>query len=210
MNAPLYIPIYAKDWLTDLHVIQMSLAEQGAYMRLLMFCWLEGELPGDMNALGAICGLSAADMQPYWSKLEPRFKKQRDGSYIHERLERERVASLERINKLSESGRVGALARWNRKAERSAPRRREPSERELAAYAILDAGYEKIKQHTGLELTAEAWKRRNKQGALDLVDAGLTPESVKAALTTAYTHPEAKKFYGSLTRLDKLAEALPR
>ena len=36
---------YPKDWLTDPDVVCMNFAQKGAYITLLCYCWLEGQLP---------------------------------------------------------------------------------------------------------------------------------------------------------------------
>lgn len=38
---------YPADWLLDPHVTQMTLAQQGAYMRLLAYAWWNGGIPSD-------------------------------------------------------------------------------------------------------------------------------------------------------------------
>jgi hypothetical protein len=83
-----------------------------------------------------------------------------------------------------------------------------PPKGDLAAYALLDACYEAIVGHVELPLSKDAWKKRNKRGAQDLVAAGKTPEECAAMLKVAHTHPMAKRYYAA-TRLDKLAEWWP-
>ena len=46
---------YPKDYLSDLNVVVMTLEEEGAYRRLMDYCWLHGSIPDDMAALGAMC-----------------------------------------------------------------------------------------------------------------------------------------------------------
>lgn len=91
-----------------------------------------------------------------------------------------------------------------------------PSEQDLAAYALLHAAWEAISSHVKLALTKTAWERRNKAAALDLLEAGKTHDGVLAMLDVAFTHPEARMFWGKesrsggIDRLDKLAEAWPK
>ena len=51
---------YVNDWLASPKVAMMSLEQQGAYMRLLCFCWASGDasLPDDDGALAALSGLN--------------------------------------------------------------------------------------------------------------------------------------------------------
>ena len=51
------------------------------------------------------------------------------------------------------------------------------------------------------------WAKRNKAGAVALLGAGATIAEVVHRLEIAYTHPEARKYYARLSRLDKLSEA---
>jgi hypothetical protein len=81
-----------------------------------------------------------------------------------------------------------------------------PSERDLAAYAVLDALYPVIAAEHDLRITRTDWRAHNKKATLGLVDTGTTAEQAVATLTTAYTHAKAKKFYGGITTVAKLVE----
>jgi hypothetical protein len=75
--------------------------------------------------------------------------------------------------------------------------RREPSERDLTAYAIIVAILAELRALTGQErpvagITIAKWRARNVPAAQDMVDAGETPESAAAALrrcSERYTSP---------------------
>lgn len=47
-----WFPFHATEWLLDIDVQDMSLAEQGLYVRLLCFQWREGAIP---LAIGTVC-----------------------------------------------------------------------------------------------------------------------------------------------------------
>lgn len=52
-------PFYANDWLSSPTVLTMSLDQQGAYLRLLCFCWASGDcsLPDDDETLAKLSGM---------------------------------------------------------------------------------------------------------------------------------------------------------
>jgi len=84
--------------------------------------------------------------------------------------------------------------------------RPDPKPEDLAAWAILEAAYPVVKEHVELAMTQADWKKQNKAAALSLQKVGKKPEQVAAALRCAYTNPEASRFYGNITRLEKLQE----
>ncbi len=54
-----WFPFYASDWLNDIKVSSLTLAEQGAYHRLLCHQWIEGSLPDDPGILARLLGFPA-------------------------------------------------------------------------------------------------------------------------------------------------------
>lgn len=86
------------------------------------------------------------------------------------------------------------------------PLRKEPSTSDLAAYRIMDAAYPVIRQYTALQQTQKRWKQINKAGALDLAELNTAPEEVVRVLTLAYTDERARRYYGGIATLSKLAE----
>ncbi len=59
MAAFPYFPFYPADWISSPRNMCLTLAQQGAYMRLLCFCWSSGDcsLPGDPERLRALSTL---------------------------------------------------------------------------------------------------------------------------------------------------------
>jgi len=53
------MPFYVNDWLSSPSVACMSLEQQGAYLRLLCYCWASqnAELPSDDKALSVLSGM---------------------------------------------------------------------------------------------------------------------------------------------------------
>jgi uncharacterized protein YdaU (DUF1376 family) len=103
---------YAADYLSDLKTMQMTLAEEGSYVRLLSVCWREGSLPADPAALKAIC----KGAQPSELVLGC-FKRTDGGRLIHLRLEHERDKQHAWREQKSRDGQKGAAARWSKPKE---------------------------------------------------------------------------------------------
>jgi hypothetical protein len=80
------------------------------------------------------------------------------------------------------------------------------------AYAILDATVEVVFTHvTGLAMTRKQWRQQNKAGALAFAElSDWPPERIAAMMTFAYTHPEAKRYYGGTIMLAKFQEIAPK
>lgn len=66
-------PFYWKDWKSDPHVAQLSLAERGAYLEILMTLWAEGTLDLDQKVLARICGCELRQFKRIWVKIQDRF-----------------------------------------------------------------------------------------------------------------------------------------
>lgn len=54
-----YMPLYVNDWLSSPRVACMSLEQQGAFVRLLCYCWASGtaSIPNDDKVLARLSGL---------------------------------------------------------------------------------------------------------------------------------------------------------
>lgn len=87
-KAPAF-QFYPKDFLTDSHVVAMTLQELGAYITLLCLCWMEGSLPIDLAALARLCRVSPLTFERLWPALEPCFTIVND-RLVQPRIERER------------------------------------------------------------------------------------------------------------------------
>lgn len=88
-KAPAF-QFYPKDFLTDSHVVAMTLQELGAYVRLLCICWLDRSLPAEPACLARLCRVSPACFARLWPALKPCFA-ELDGRLVQPRMERERA-----------------------------------------------------------------------------------------------------------------------
>ena len=113
-KAPAF-QFYPMDWLTDAHVMAMTLEEQGAYVRLLCHQWLEGKLSSDLSLLAKFCGVSLRKMKAMWPNLGPCFEDAGDGFIANSRLTR---ARLDRESWLEKSSRGGKVSAENRASTR--------------------------------------------------------------------------------------------
>ena len=109
MKSPAF-QFYAAEYLADEHVELMSLEEEGAYIRLLAYCWREGSIPADVESLSRLCKGASTTLV---SKLLPRFKRSvANGSrLVHARLEAERIKQQSWREKSARGGRASARKR---------------------------------------------------------------------------------------------------
>jgi uncharacterized protein YdaU (DUF1376 family) len=108
---------YPRDYLVDELTVVMSLEEEGAYRRLMDYCWLEGSLPDDLGALAVMCkGVTRKRMEKLWEKIKPCFRLKAD-RWRHPRLDRERRRQLANKKARSSAGKKGAEAK-HRKGKR--------------------------------------------------------------------------------------------
>jgi uncharacterized protein YdaU (DUF1376 family) len=124
---------WPKDTLSDSKVQVLSLEAEGAYRRLIDFCWIEGRVPSDPKQLGRLCKIDTSTKEgleraeALRDELEPLFVQAADhpGCWQHKRVEHERLkqrtdrearAAKEQAEheRLSRAGRAGAEARLRR------------------------------------------------------------------------------------------------
>lgn len=101
---------YAADYLADERVMLMTLAAEGAYVRLLSLCWREGSIPSNPALLAAMC--KQADPKVIKEVL-PCFTKvgAPSGRLVHKRLEEERGKQEAYRAKQAEKGAKGGRPR---------------------------------------------------------------------------------------------------
>lgn len=102
---------YAAEYLADEHVQCMTLEHEGAYARLLSYCWREGSIPSDDQALSMLCkGASTTVI----SVVKSRFRQHPDlvGRLTHKRLDEEREKQAVWRKKSADGGKKSAKKRW--------------------------------------------------------------------------------------------------
>lgn len=108
-NKPPAFLWYPKDFEADEDAACMSLAERGAYITLLGYCWMEGSIPDDVEKLARLCRCGQGEMRRIWPVIRGRFNIEViPGRLSNPRLERERDA----LKAKSEGGRAAASVRW--------------------------------------------------------------------------------------------------
>lgn len=103
--------LYPKDWLVD--TARLSLAAQGAYMRLLCHMWAEGSLPGDVGTLARIVSVSASRWHKLWAEIGYLFVAE-GGQLRNRRLEEERDKQIAYHTRHSDQAREAAIERWRK------------------------------------------------------------------------------------------------
>jgi len=106
-KAPAF-QFYPKDFLSDEHVMQMSLTERGAYITLLSVCWLQGSLPLETDALARLLGLPLPRFTKLWenSVIRQCFTVV-EGRLRHKRLDLEREKQETYRRRQSDNGGKG-------------------------------------------------------------------------------------------------------
>jgi uncharacterized protein YdaU (DUF1376 family) len=107
---------YAADYLADEHVQLMSLEEEGAYIRALAYCWREGSIPADPEALSRLLKGGSTTLVRV---VQARFKQHPEfpDRMVHPRLEEERQKQKNWRVKSAEGGKQSAAKRQKRKAD---------------------------------------------------------------------------------------------
>ena len=110
-KAPAF-QFYPKDWLTDSDVVCMSMAQKGAYITLICYCWKEDKLPNNPDYIRKLLG-NVPKWKTLWNGIKHKFEIQ--GDYlIHPRLEKERLKQEEHRKKKSIAGKIGMEKRWGK------------------------------------------------------------------------------------------------
>jgi len=110
MNKPPAFQFYAADYLSDENVTVMSLDDEGAYMRLLAYCWIEGSIPADIEQLKMLTKGGSTNLQRV---VERCFKRHPVDSarLVHPRLELERQKQIEWREKSKRGGLKSSAAK---------------------------------------------------------------------------------------------------
>jgi hypothetical protein len=102
---------YPKDFLTDLGVVMMSYETRGVYITLLCHDWLEDGIPTEtFDAM--VKDLDGSAIRQLMAKFSSHPTK--EDFVSNSRLQKERSAQQERSSERAESGKKGALSKWNK------------------------------------------------------------------------------------------------
>lgn len=116
MNKSPAFQFYAAEWLADEKVSLMTLEEEGAYIRLVAYCWREGSIPADLEMLSRLCkGASSNSVRVVTScfKQHPTDPLR----LVHKRLESEAAKQKEWRAKSADGGRRSAEKRWGARSD---------------------------------------------------------------------------------------------
>ena len=104
--------LYASDFYMD--TAGWTVAQVGAYARLLMYEWVNGPIPCDMASLSRIAGISdTRTMYKMWSgTMGKKFISNGGNLLFNKRLEEEREKQAKRREIQVEKGISGAKKRW--------------------------------------------------------------------------------------------------
>lgn len=102
---------YPQDYLSSARVAEMTLEEEGAYIRLLCYCWTTGSIPADPERCARLVGKGcstdvAISVQRSFNVCSTDVQRM-----THDRIEKEREKQVLRRAQTSEAGKKSALAR---------------------------------------------------------------------------------------------------
>ena len=108
-KAPAF-QFYPMDWLSDTNVVRMTVEQEGAYLRLLCYCWLDGSIPGNLDALIPLCkGIPKETIE---AVLHCFIKK--GDKLVHPRLDQERRKQAAFRKKMAYFGSLGGKKRYHK------------------------------------------------------------------------------------------------
>lgn len=109
MKAPAF-QFYATDWLGSQRVAMLTLEEEGAYIRLVAYCWQHGSVPSDPDRAARLIGKGASTTlaTTVLTMFQP---SQEHGRLVHDRLETQRAEQEAWRAKSAAGGRKSAEIR---------------------------------------------------------------------------------------------------
>lgn len=108
-GKPPAFQMYAADFYMDTQ--EMNPCETGAYTRLLMCQWVNGDLPLEVDRLAGISGMQLEDFKKVWETVKFKFYHTKKRCY-NVRLYNTKKALMEKREKNSKNGALGAEIRW--------------------------------------------------------------------------------------------------
>ena len=109
-GAPAF-QFYAADFLAS--VSSLTLEEVGAHAKLLAWSWDNGPVPNDPKRLAMILGVPTSRARRVWAEVSKRWRLG-DDVWTNPRLERTRDEQAAYAASVSNRGKAGAQARWQR------------------------------------------------------------------------------------------------
>lgn len=106
---------YPKDILASVRVAEMSLSEEGAYRRLIDYCWLHGSIPSDPKRCARLIGKDATPEIAEVALSMFTVDKHDETRMIHDRLDEER----EKQARNSKARKRASDSRWKNKTPQS-------------------------------------------------------------------------------------------
>jgi hypothetical protein len=102
---------YPSDYLASMRVQLMGLAEEGAYLRCLCYCWLHGSIPANPADLVKLIGKGGS--LPIAESVASMFSPHPEdpSRLVHDRLESERAKQAEWRRKSAQGGKNSGIAR---------------------------------------------------------------------------------------------------
>jgi uncharacterized protein YdaU (DUF1376 family) len=83
-----WFPLYVADYLADTQALTM--AENGAYLHLLMYQWNYGAIPDDERTLARLCRMDVRPFRKIWATISRYFSQKSPGLLFNKRLDKER------------------------------------------------------------------------------------------------------------------------
>lgn len=113
MNKAPAFQFYAAEYLADEKVQLMTLDQEGAYIRLISYCWREGSIPNNPEALSLLC--KGANKETVLGVIGRFVEHEIDSTrLVHPRLESERRKQSSFRKKMSRFGKIGAQKRYGK------------------------------------------------------------------------------------------------
>jgi len=109
-------PFYVADWVRSETRAKLSSAGRNIFRELLDYCWIEGDLPTDEDALMAIAGATRAEFSKCWPQISTKFTLQ-DGRYHHWKVDVERPRLISWRESRKNAGKLGGKASAQSRAE---------------------------------------------------------------------------------------------
>jgi uncharacterized protein YdaU (DUF1376 family) len=110
-----WFKFYPADYIGSERTVLMTLEEEGAYIRLLSYCWIHGSIPADPIQIAALIGKNCTPALAVSVAQAFQVDARNEDRMVHARLNSERKQSEDRSKERGASGKRGASARWGKR-----------------------------------------------------------------------------------------------